>query len=242
MKNSPSLTTCIIGAIIAVSLFSWLGNIYGLPVTNLISADGMRWVLQSTGANVLQTPLSDILILLIGVGAASHSGLFAFISHYALPQRGKKHNSVLKPTLRQRRAAMYALTALFCFLMLIVADLSDNDSILSGFTGGLAYSSFIEGFPLLFSTALIITGSIYGHLSGNLQGNVTLQQGMEKYISRLAPAIVLLVFNSQLLAALDYTRISFLLAIPPETPLRIGINQVVYYLPFLYYGFTKSGH
>ena len=74
---------------VTVVLASWMGDVYGLsvelpsggeplPVQSLISAEGLRWWLRHVVSNVTGfAPLGMVLIALLGVGLAVHSGFLA---------------------------------------------------------------------------------------------------------------------------------------------------------------------
>lgn len=89
MKNKwqmPHPATMFLLLTIAVIIVSWICDIYGLSITlassgeeirvqNLLSADGMRWMIQNLITNFTGfTPLGMAVIAIFGLGLANHSG------------------------------------------------------------------------------------------------------------------------------------------------------------------------
>ena len=69
---------------IALALFSWIGNVYGMSgIQSLLSTEGIRWVLGHVMENYVQTPaLGMVLILFMGVGIGLRSGLYDAIRRF----------------------------------------------------------------------------------------------------------------------------------------------------------------
>ena len=68
----------------ALALFSWVANIYGWgEIQSLLSAEGIRWLLGHVVENYVTCPaLGIVLILLMGLGIAVHSGLYVKRKNY----------------------------------------------------------------------------------------------------------------------------------------------------------------
>ena len=94
MKNRrcyfPHAATLFFLLTVAVALFSWIGSIYGLgTVQSLLSPEGIRWELRHTVGNFVQTPaLGIVIILFLGLGIASYSGITDAIRR--ILRRGKQ--------------------------------------------------------------------------------------------------------------------------------------------------------
>lgn len=251
MKSESRLSRWLTGlflllwiALFAAALFSWVGSIYGLPVHNLLSTDGLRWLLRSAIPLFLASPLGNVLVVLMGAGPVCHSGLLSALGRLIVPrsssgtQRHKNAEAVSLATpsrlsLRQRRALIASLTFFTLYVLLVLLCIFGPHGILLGITGGLAHSPFSEGFPLLLALGLALTGTLYGCFVGKYSFVTGLFQGSCHLFRRMAPALVLLFFSTLLFAVLDYTVLSPLLSLQPDTTWRIIVESLIYYLPFL---------
>lgn len=102
MKNKwqmPHPATMFLLLTIAVIIVSWICDIYGLSITlassgeeirvqNLLSADGMRWMIQNLITNFTGfTPLGMAVIAIFGLGLANHSGFIDACIRYSVRKR-----------------------------------------------------------------------------------------------------------------------------------------------------------
>lgn len=193
----------IICAIAGVSLFSWIGSIYGLPVHNVLSIDGVRWVLRHAVPAFIDSPLGSLLTLFFALGLAGYSGLFTALRRLLTLRRGHPLAECL--SLRQRRALVLSLSVAVLYTLLLLIGIWGPQGILLGVTGTLAHSPFTEGLVVLLSLGLGLTALIYGFFSGRLSHRGSLMQGLCHYLPALAPLLVLLFFGSLLFALCDYT-------------------------------------
>ncbi len=95
----------IIGVLIVVS--SWIGSLYGLAaihpetgdivrVQNLLNPEGIRWFLRNVIANFTGfAPLGMVLVAMIGIGIAQHSGLIDACLRRVLKNRQPRRGVML---------------------------------------------------------------------------------------------------------------------------------------------------
>lgn len=88
-------------------VFSWLGNLYGLMavhpetgeilrIQNLLSPEGIRWFLRHVISNFTGfAPLGMVLVAMIGVGVAKHSGLLDICMRGVLKNRKAQREVML---------------------------------------------------------------------------------------------------------------------------------------------------
>ena len=90
---------------LGVSLFSWIGSIYGIGhVQSLLSAEGLRWLLGNVMSNYMQTPaLGIVLVLMMGLGVVEQSGLWYAMKRFFQPG--------ILLSRKERRALMLAFGA-----------------------------------------------------------------------------------------------------------------------------------
>ena len=85
MRNSRShflhAATVFFILTVVVALCSWVGSIYELgDVQNLISPEGLRWMLRNAVSQYVRTPaLGYVLILFMGLGIAYEAGFIQSI-------------------------------------------------------------------------------------------------------------------------------------------------------------------
>lgn len=239
MKNNAIII--VLCFMTGIALASWLLGIYGQPVTNLLSVEGLRWFLRHAADNISASPIGDILILLIGAGIPTYTGLFRLVAILHRPPGKEEVRSLTAIlTLRQRRAFTYAVISFVIYLIIIGILLGGDEGILLGITGNLSHSPFLEGLPLLISIGMALPGTIYGVWAGKFLRASMWGEGLSYLVCRLAPSIVLLMFTCQLFALLDFTGFSTLLGIPRESLLRQSVEWIVYLLPFVFQLFSHS--
>lgn len=71
---------------------------------------------------------------------------------------------------------------------------------------------FKEGIVVIMSLVMMISGFVYGKISGNIKNSSEYSLGLSKNFENLGLLFVLLFFTSQLLAILDWTNIGVVLA------------------------------
>lgn len=236
MKNSRwsvyhlTLGTLLAGLLLMIG--SWIGSLCDLPVRSMLSAEGIRWILQNLLPNVEASPWFTFFILVVGLGVLRESGLVPACRQLLW----RWHRS---PVLsRKRRQALFlaGLSLLFYLLLIGWATFSRYE-ILLGVTGTLERSPFLAGWPLLLAIALGLPGGIYGLASGKFQGLLDLICSLSSLLLPMAGFFVYLFGMAQWVGMFIYTRLDVWLGIPVYI-LSLG----VYYLPFILYLFFIYGN
>lgn len=170
---------------VILMLFSWLGNLYGLDIQNLLSFDGIRWFLRSSLNQTQQMfPILSLLILSMGLGVCYRSGWLTIL-RYALM------NKLQLLSYKQRWSLHISLFVGVIYLLIILCGvLSPNWNLLS-ITGSIHESPLIEGFPIWFSLGCMLVSSIYGWLGGNFRNIHEMSEGMIDGVRMTAPYLVL---------------------------------------------------
>ena len=176
----------ISGMAILLVLFSWLSNLYGVEVHNLLSAEGVRWILHTSLTKVQNSfPFLSMMILFMGIGVFYKSTLMQAI---IMILKWKSHNLSYK----QRWAFRISLVVLMFYLLLIVWGVFSSNSILLGVTGGLKNSPLIDGFALWTSIGLFWLSAFYGWLTGKFRHPHEIVAGMVYGVEVAAPILVIL--------------------------------------------------
>lgn len=235
MKNSsyiPHLITVIFFGTLLIIFTSWIGSIYEWPVQNILSPEGIRWILRHIDENFYQAPFIPIFILLIGVGLTYNSGLLEVLLQRM--QCINHHKSLSK---KQKRAILLSLISGMIYLILIGVATFSPWAILLGVTGTLDRSPFIEGIIPLISIAFIIFGIVYGIASGRFHNDRDIIQGMSSLLVKNVNYFILLLVGSQFFSILHYSQIDKYIGIG-ENELTI-LQFLFYYLPLIY-AFIKN--
>ena len=211
---------------LGVSLFSWIGSIYGIGhVQSLLSAEGLRWLLGNVMSNYMQTPaLGIVLVLMMGLGVVGQSGLWYAMKRFFQPG--------ILLSRKERRALMLAFGALLGYALLIVASILLPWSIAQGVTGVWLHSPLFKGFIYVFSLGIGLSGLVYGYASDTFLRFSDVFDAMSKLIARYASFFVMLFFLAQFFASVTYTRIDECLGISPE--LLSWLSQFCSYIPFIF--------
>ena len=183
---------------IALALFSWIGNVYGMSgIQSLLSTEGIRWVLGHVMENYVQTPaLGMVLILFMGVGIGLRSGLYDAIRRFLY--KGKLLSR------RERRALTLSLGVLGLYLMSLgIVRLLPWNLFLS-VTGGWAHSPFSKGCIYLLSLGIGLSGMVYGYITNIYRTLWDVVQGMSFLIARQSSYFVTLFFVVQFFSSLEY--------------------------------------
>ena len=203
---------------------SWIGCLAGLPVQNMLSAEGIRWLLQNLRPNVEASPCFAFFVLVMGLGVLRESGLSTdcrqLVCHW-------RRSSALS---RKRRQAL-SLAALSFFVyvwMLCLATFSRHE-ILLGVTGTLERSPFLAGWPFLLAVGASIPGGIYGLASGKFRGAADCIHGLSSLFAPMAVFFVYVFVMAQCMGMIAYIRLDAWSGVPMDV-----LSLCVYHVPFLF--------
>ena len=187
---------------VAITLLSWVGSIYAWGnVQSLLSAEGIRWMLSHVVEHYVRTPaLGTVLVVLMGVGVGSHSGLYEVLLRFC--RKGR----LLSRKERRSLALSVAVFGFYWALIGVVALLPWN--FLQNVMGDWHSSPFSKGIIYITSLSLGLLGMVYGYASGVFRRISDVVNGMASLIAMKASYFVYLFFVVQFFFSLDYTRLA----------------------------------
>lgn len=211
MKNKfhlPDVGMSFFFLTITLALTSWIASIYGSgEVQNLLSAEGIRWMLGHMVENYITTPsLSVMIFLFMGTGVWVRSGLYD--ASVRLFHKGKLLSH------KERRAMIWAFSAWIIYGLTILATTLIPVNILQSVIGEWANSPFSKGFIFLFSLGIGLAGIIYGYTSDRFRRMKDTFDAMSYHIAHYASYWVGLFFVVQFFSSLEYTHMDNWLNIP----------------------------
>lgn len=178
-------------AIVLVALFSWIGNIYELPVNDLFSGDGVRWWVMNFIPNISKSPFPYIVVGLISLSVLKESGLIRSFSRNA--------------SLKCRRAQSLSILVLIILCLIAAFMLFLPNAVLRNSFGSIGNSPFSHGSFGEISVAVLIVSNVYGLSSGNF---INLDDTMKAHVyllGRCKNYFITMVLVSELMGCLDYT-------------------------------------
>lgn len=216
-----------------VVLFSWVGSVYALPLPNgevlpnLLSEEGIRWIVRHSIENIAAAPFAEVILILISIGALRSSGLLEVIIHRDTARR-------------ERYALRSALAVFFACVGLLLLGLIPGGNLL-GVTGHIEGGPFAAGWLFLLTLVLSLPSIVYGWMSGNYHGKKDVFSGLSCEVVSYASYFVTLVVASQLVAVMRYVCVFDLLG-TPHTVQEIVVD-LIYAIPLIVLFITKKfGH
>ncbi len=181
MKNkwSPVGFLLALALLVAMALpfVSWILSAIGQPVDSLLSDDGLRWLFIH-----LPEPLANYYVLL---------GVCAFSALAAL-----EYVRWGQATPPQRSALLVSLSlALLIDILLLLAAFHPRSPLIS-LTGSLCPSPFLHGLPFVLCFGLMLVAYVYGALTRQITGLVSLSEFLCAGFHRYGAWMVLLMILS----------------------------------------------
>ena len=213
-------------------LFSWVGNIYtltlpdGSMLPNLLSEEGVRWLVRHSLDNIASAPFAEVLLVLIMVGALRGSRLLDVLTR-----------RVRLITRRDRYAFRTALAVFLVGVCSVGIGLLPGGNLL-GVTGYVAGGPFSNGWLFLLALLVCLPSMIYGWMSGRCRGEREIFVGMASEVASYADCLVTLVVASQLVAIMRYVCLFDLLGM--SHGMREGVVAIVYFVPLIVSFITKN--
>ena len=137
---------------VVITVLSWVGNVYEWGVNNLLCADGIRWAVANIIYNFTDSPIGEIILLLLGLSVLTESGFLTF---------WKSAKSI-----KQKRAMQITIVAIVVYCLTIFCLLFTSHAVLLSAFGTLRESAFQQGAYGLLLLGIIIAGNLYGYFSG----------------------------------------------------------------------------
>jgi aminobenzoyl-glutamate transport protein len=222
----PHGVTLLVVLLLLLVVASWVTSIYGLPVRNLLSAEGMRWMLSHIDSNLWQVPLGRLLVLAMGLGIFQSSGLFRLATQYRT--RRRIHSSL---SLKQKRALLLASFSGLVYLLLLALATFSPMAFLMGVTGSLLRSPLVAYWVPLLSCFLGLVGLVYGIASGQFRNDRDVVEGFGQFASSLISYLFYLFLLSQGWGLFSYARLDACLNL--SGPLLQLLQQLTYFAPLV---------
>jgi p-aminobenzoyl-glutamate transporter AbgT len=202
-----------VAASFVVAVSSWICEYYGCGVHSILCADGIRWLVENLIPNIKQSPLAEILFLLISLSVVVESGLLKVLSGNLSP--------------KQRRSMHLTICVFFLYMLLLaILSLPPSSILLSAF-GTFSDSSLSKGAFAIVVIGLLLLGNFYGYVSGRF---TTYDDFILAHTERLKSSLSLIltiITASQFVAFVNYT-------FGELTPnLGFFLSLIVYYIPTL---------
>lgn len=239
MRNKGFLhpATCFFLLTIVVVCVSWVGSIYGWGhVQNLLSAEGLRWLLRYTGGCFTRSSVTGAMLLLfLGGGLCMHSGLLD--ACYRLKTRQRKLSQ------KERRGLFYAWIVGGIYALFWVFLAWGPINLVRSSTGSLSDSPLADGVCYVVSVGLGLMGTVYGFVTDLYRNDSDVIQGMACLFRYCSVYFVTLFFVIQFFAVLQHSGLYLFFSFSPLVwkgiyylcclfPLwycRIGKNKLIKY-------------
>ncbi|MBQ8500803.1 MAG: AbgT family transporter [Bacteroides sp.] len=207
---------------LVVIFLSWICNVYGwsihqhsdaeaMPVQNLLSAEGIRWMLRNVVTNFATfPPLGRGVVALWGVGIMLHSGLWKTL----LRQLGISRRGESPVSRKEKRALLAALTSGAGCLLLILWSTFSRHAILLSAMGSLRHSPFADGSVFLAAFCIGLMGTVYGVACGRYRTDSDVINGLMYPLPLFGIYLLVCFFASQFFAGLEYSRLICCLPVP----------------------------
>ncbi|MBQ2003322.1 MAG: hypothetical protein II240_08520 [Bacteroidaceae bacterium] len=134
---------------VVVTVLSWVGNVYEWGLNNLLCADGIRWAVANIIYNFTDSPIGEIILLLLSLSVLTESGFLTF---------WKSAKSI-----KQKRAMQITIVAIVVYCLTIFCLLFTSHAVLLSAFGTLRESAFQQGAYGLLLLGIIIAGNLYGY-------------------------------------------------------------------------------
>lgn len=212
MKNRtylhPATLFCLLS--VCITFCSWIGSGYGWHgVQNLLSVDGIRWILRHAEENFMySSALGMACMLFFGFGLVVHSGLGDALHRLA------SHDKILSR--KQKRALALSGLSACMYVVLCCLLVWGPWGIVRSVTGMFDGSPLQDGFLVVISLGIGLSGIVYGFAVDNYRRDKDVYQGMSCLYASFAEYFVSLFFIEQFFAALEYSGLTHFLAIPVE--------------------------
>ena len=200
---------------VVVTVLSWVGNVYEWGVKNLLCADGIRWAVANIIYNFTDSPIGEIILLLLGLSVLTESGFLTF---------WKSAKSI-----KQKRAMQITIVAIVVYCLTIFCLLFTSHAVLLSAFGTLRESAFQQGAYGLLLLGIIIAGNLYGYFSGTFSSVKDSISAHTSLILRISPYFVTAFVASEFVGSMYYV---FVIG----DGMSNFIDFIVFYVPlFLYF-------
>ena len=206
---------------------SWVGSIFAWEqVQNLLSAEGLRWMLRYAGDCFTRSSLvGAVLLLFLGGGLWVNAGLLESCRQYWQHER--------KLSRKERRGLFLSWTTGGVYLLLWLFLAFGPLNVVRSVTGTLADSPLSDGICYVVSLGLGLMGAVYGFVTDFYRNDADVVRGMSGLFRILPEYFVTLFFVIQFFAVFQHSGLYLFLALPAS--IWKGIYYVCCLFP-LWYG------
>lgn len=212
MKNKTFFHPATVFFLLSVCIIicSWIGSGYGwYGIQNLLSVDGIRWILRHAQENFMYSPaLAMACMLFFGSGLVVHSGLGDAM------HRMVAHDKILSR--KQKRALLFSGISACLYVTICCLLIWGPWGIVRSVTGMFEGSPLEDGFIVVISLGIGLCGIVYGFSVDNYRRDKDVYQGMSCLYASFAEYFVCLFFVEQFFASLEYSGLTVFLGIPLE--------------------------
>lgn len=172
-----------------------------VEIQNLMSAEGVRWMVRHAVDSYLQfAPIGELTLWATSLGLLLESGCCDACLHYAAQTR------------QRRRALLHAAIVLALCGVLIASATLWPGGILRSADGTFHHSAFVDGWPLLAALLVGLTGITYGLSSGRYRTDRDLVGGMLHFARPLTEYLLTAFVAAQWVACLHWSQLDVYLA------------------------------
>lgn len=193
--------------LLGVALASWVCSVYalsssdGVAVVNMLDAVGVRWMVRHSMEYIAGSPLVEVLLVLLMIGAVKRCGVRECLSLWFAERR----MSVLPK--RQSYALYGALAVMVSLVAVVLLGVLPPGRNLLSVTGRFAGSPLAAGWLLLLCLLVCVPCLCYGWLSDTWHTERDMLNALGSEVARCSGYFVTLVVAALLVAAMQYTRL-----------------------------------
>ena len=212
MKNKTYIhpATLFLLLSMCIVICSWIGSGYGwYGVQNLLSVDGVRWMLRDAQENFMtSSALTTACILFFGFGLVIHSGLGDALHRLFSSEK------ILS---RKQKRALILSGLCACMYVTVCSILVWGPwGIVRSVTGLFKGSPLEDGILLVISLGIGLSGITYGFAVDNYRRDKDVYHGMSCLYVIFAEYFVCLFFIEQFFASLEYSGLIVFWEVPDE--------------------------
>ena len=182
---------------LCLAIFSWLGSVYAWGnMQNMLSADGLRWMVAMVLENVKHSPVIEVLLGTMTLSTLTESGFLPVcLSLFRI-------NKTL--SLKKKRAFQISMVVLVLILILIALMVFLPGAVLLSAFGTYQGSAIEMGHFTLVLIVLMCVGMTYGYASGSFSNSSDTIRAIVYLPARIASYFVTLFMASQFIGSLHF--------------------------------------
>lgn len=176
-------------------VFSWIASVWDDRIVNLLSADGLGWLVTSTMHNISQAPLGILAFAMIALSSVTESGILS--------------NS---PSLKRRRSLMVSVFITTVVMAIALISLCIPGNPLYSPFGSFVSSPLYYVLPAMFLLTVVVCGTTYGYMMGRATNINEMLQMHLFHIRKHAVLFPLFMVSAEINEIIDFSQIRFYLS------------------------------